>query len=424
MHNILGLIPENWTTKKFDEVVELIHGYQFRTTDFTKSGIKVFKITQIKGDGIIDISNCDFIAEERLDNFKKNIINYDDILMALTGATIGKIARFKSKELCLQNYRVGKFITKSKSELSEDYLYYFLSSNLFFNQLLARQTQSAQQNIGKEDINNMTICFPNLTTQTIIAEILYSLDDKIELNNKIKHELETFAQTLFKQWFINFEFPNENGDPYKSSGGEMVESELGKIPKEWQVGTFGDITNKETLKVKKAESTVNKVYSAIKTSELVLSDEYFTKKVYSKSIDNYYVVKKHWFAYNPSRINIGSIGLNKFDIGAVSPVYVVFSVKKYFHFFIENILQLENTKNAIIQRCSGTVRQSLNFEGLSSIPLKIPNDKLVIMFNDFVENNSEHISLIAKETQKLINLRDSLLPKLISGELSINETTN
>ena len=115
MHNILGLIPENWTIKKFDEVVELIHGYQFRTADFTKSGVKVFKITQIKGDGIIDISNCDFIAKERLDNFNKNIIKYDDILMALTGATIGKIARFKSKEICLQNYRVGKFISKSKS---------------------------------------------------------------------------------------------------------------------------------------------------------------------------------------------------------------------------------------------------------------------------------------------------------------------
>ena len=99
----------------------------------------------------------------------------------------------------------------------------------------------------------------------------------------------------------------------------------------------------------------------------------------------------------------------------------MFSTKKYFHFFIEYILQLENTKNAIIQRCSGTVRQSLNFEGLSSIPLKIPNSELVRMFNDFVENNSEHITMISNETIELVNLRDTLLPKLISGELEINE---
>jgi type I restriction enzyme, S subunit len=92
---------------------------------------------------------------------------------------------------------------------------------------------------------------PDLPTQTAIAEILSSLDDKIELNNKINQELENLAQTLFKQWFIDFEFPydfaqgkpNENGAPYRSSGGEMVDSELGMIPKGW--GRPAEFINKD-----------------------------------------------------------------------------------------------------------------------------------------------------------------------------------
>ena len=196
----LGSYPAHWGLVTFDTVAELKHGYQFRTTDFTSSGVKVFKITQIRNDGVIDISSCDYIDASRLNDFTKNIIQKGDILMALTGATIGKIARYKENEVVLQNYRVGNFLPLDENVLSKDYFYYFLTSNYTFQQILANQTQSAQQNVGKEDIHKMILFLPPLPEQKAIAELLTSVDDKIDLLQNQIATLEKMAETLFKQW--------------------------------------------------------------------------------------------------------------------------------------------------------------------------------------------------------------------------------
>jgi type I restriction enzyme S subunit len=130
------------------------------------------------------------------------------------------------------------FWSKINRELAfPKYLFYTLKT---FD-LASLNVGSAVPSLTTEVLNDVIITLPPLPTQTAIAEILSSLDDKIELNNKINQELEALAQALFKQWFIDFEFPDENGKPYKSSGGEMVDSELGEIPLGWKIGTLSDI---------------------------------------------------------------------------------------------------------------------------------------------------------------------------------------
>jgi len=116
----IGLIPSDWDCVLFNEVAELRHGHQFRNYDFTTGGLKVVKITQIKGDGTMNLSSCSFIESNRLEEFKEDIINKGDILIALTGATIGKIARYNSDEVVLQNYRVGNFFSKDENKLSRN----------------------------------------------------------------------------------------------------------------------------------------------------------------------------------------------------------------------------------------------------------------------------------------------------------------
>jgi type I restriction enzyme S subunit len=105
---------------------------------------------------------------------------------------------------------------------------------------------SAQPLINQEILNNITITCPPLPEQQKIASILSAFDDKIELNNEMNKTLEEIAQAIFKHWFIDFEFPNENGEPYKSSGGEFVDSELGPIPKGWRINTIRDICKNNT----------------------------------------------------------------------------------------------------------------------------------------------------------------------------------
>src|SRR5699024_8577850 len=115
------------------------------------------------------------------------------------------------------------------------YLYQLLKSPLMKNQYKSMSTGTAQPQLPIKDIKKLELIVPPLEEQEKIANILSSLDDKIELNNDMNKTLEEMAQSIFKRWFVDFEFPNEDGEPYKSSGGEMVDSELGMIPKGWEV---------------------------------------------------------------------------------------------------------------------------------------------------------------------------------------------
>ena len=169
---------------------------------------------------------------------------------------------------------------------------------------------SGRQRAQVDVLENMVMRLPPVPVQLNIVHILSSLDDKIELNRKINSNLEEQAKALFKSWFIDFE-------PFK--GGKFVDSELGKIPEGWEVTTIGDVT--ENIKEKVGNRNDIKVLSPITSGQLVLSEDYFSKQVFSNSIAKYIVVKHNDFAYNPARINIGSIGMSEFDFdGCVSPV--------------------------------------------------------------------------------------------------------
>ena len=134
---------------------------------------------------------------------------------------------------------------KSESDCFEnDYYKYYFDSDLP-NFQLSKITQVGARahgllNVGKNDFMSIKIPFPPLPEQKAIANILSALDEKIEINNKINKNLEEMAQAIFKRWFVDFEFPNEDGKPFKSSGGEMVQSELGLIPKGWEVKLLKD----------------------------------------------------------------------------------------------------------------------------------------------------------------------------------------
>lgn len=391
-----------------------------KSSEFLKSGIPFISASDIKNGRIVP-GGFKFISKEQHNVLRKGHLLENDVLIVSRGNGVGQVSLVdKQFQGCNINAQLVLLRVDEKL-IHSKYLYYLLCSKEYFNLIKEFCSGSAQPQLTITNINEITLKLPQYNIQVKIAEILSSLDDKIELNKKINQELESLAQLLFKRWFVYFEFSNENGEPYKSSGGQMVDSELGEIPKGWEAIKLGDIVNHQTLKVKKIQETITNVYSAIKTSELVLSDEYFNKQVYSKSIENYYVVEPYCFAYNPSRINIGSIGLNKGKTGAVSPVYVVFNVKNNSHYILEYYFKLSNIKNQIIQKCSGTVRQSLNFDSLSTFPFVKSPDNIINKFNEYIEMYYNVSKRLTKENDSLIKLREELLPKLISGELQIKE---
>ena len=223
--------------------------------------------------------------------------------------------------------------------------------------------------------------------------------------------LEQQAQALFKSWFVDFE-------PFR--GGEFVDSELGLIPKGWRVVSLGEVTKQITEKVGNREDVT--VLSPINSGELVLSEEYFTKQVFSKDLSKYLIVNPLSFAYNPARINIGSIGLNTFDfVGCVSPVYVVFECEPNYQYFFDFFKRTAMFKDEVALRAIGGVRQSLGYNDLSLIKIIYPTSDVVVEFNNLYLKMKEVMIKNTDQNEKFISLRDSLLPKLMSGELKINE---
>ena len=353
-----------------------------------------------------------FITEEKDQMLRKGRLERNDVVITTRG-TVGNIALYDSS-VPYEHMRInsGMLILKGGKDIHPEYLYYYLKGHRFQNQLSQFVSGSAQPQLPKSTLGKMKISFPiDLNVQKKICRVLKSLDDKIEVNRRINENLEAQAQALFKSRFVDFE-------PFKD--GEFVESELGMIPKGWRVGTLEEITNPKTNKVGKKENI--KVLSPVTTGKLMLSEEYFTKQVFSESIAKYKIVEIGDFAYNPARVNIGSLGRNEYDFnGCVSPVYVVFSCKKGYSNFVDLYRKTERFKTEVRARAIGGVRQSLNYSDFCLIQTIIPPQEVVDSFNPAYEKIISMQKHIEKENDYLASLRDALLPRLMSGEICIND---
>ena len=364
----------------------------------------------------------------------EDYISTENMLPEKGGITVassfpsGKVTEFQENDILISNIRpyfkkIWKadrrgccsndvFCIRANDNVDAEFLYYLLSHDLFFAYVMSGANGSKMPRGDKQQIMNWEIEIPTeKEDQRRIASILTSLDRKIELNNKINADLEEMAQAVFKNWFVDFE-------PFKD--GKFVDSELGMIPEGWKVGTLGDITKNKSAKVKERNDV--KVLSPVTTGELVLSEEYFTKQVFSSSITKYKIVNKGDFAYNPARVNIGSLGRNEFDFdGCVSPVYVVFSVLDGYENYFDLFRKTDFFKDSVASLAIGGVRQSLSYDDLSSIEVIIPSENAVEEFNNLYNQMKKTIKANKLENSRLSTLRDTLLPRLMSGELEVPE---
>ncbi|MBR0369527.1 MAG: hypothetical protein IJH63_02240, partial [Methanobrevibacter sp.] len=226
----------------------------------------------------------------------------------------------------------------------------------------------------------------------------------------INKNLEEQIETIYNSFFVYY-------DDYSQE--ELEECEIGLIPKEWKLLSLGKVTTQIKEKVGDKDY---KVFSAVNTGNLILSEEYFDKQVFSKSIEKYIVVKQREFAYNPARINIGSIGRNDFDYdGCVSPVYVAFKVEEGYENFMNMFIQSNRFKQWVITLASGSVRQTLNYADFSIINIAYPPIDIIKKFNNIYDSYYEVINYNKSVIHNLEKIRDILLPKLMSGEIDVSK---
>ena len=362
---------------------------------------------------IVDPKKIEKINYIGLENIEKNLLNINsvssseelksskfvfkkgDILFGKLRPYLRKIYLSKIDGVCSTDIWVINL--KKNYNFSKEFLFYLIADKKFIQYANQSSKGTSLPRADWKYVQNYKIQNFTDIEKDKISKFLKIFDDEIDLILNQNNSLEKISTRIFEKLFLNSFFENKNIN-------------------KWSKGNLSDliIRVKEKLKDKKL-----RVLTAINIGELVYSDEYFNKQVYSKNISNYIKVSKFDFAYNPSRINIGSIGINKKEEeGAVSPAYIVFKTKKKWHWFIEKFIKSEFSKKRIKQLCSGSVRQSLAFEDLCRIELLIPPLEILENYNIFYEEVFNKMKINHKKVKLLIEIRDQFISNFFSKKIN------
>ena len=281
------------------------------------------------------------------------------------------------------------------------FLYYLLKNNV--SKIIASESGTVFGSVNKNTLDNIKLgkVF-DYEKQQIISNILSSLDDKIELNNKINSNLEELAQTLYKHWFVDFEFPNEEGKPYKSSGGEMVESELGMIPKGWEVKKLGEtiaIKYGKNLPTKNLKEEGYPVYGG--NGIIGFNDVYIFET--PKVIVSCRGAASGKVNYTTQNAFVTNNSLVLLDNDSISYEYLKeFSLFRQYYDF-----------------ATGSAQPQITIESIRNCLVVVPIQEIQVNFSKITRLTNDLLGLKNKENSNLTEIRDLLLPKLMSGEIEV-----
>lgn len=365
------------------------------------------------------------ITEEGLNNSSAKWIDANSVIVAMYGATAGRVAIAKvpmtTNQACC-----NLMIDTSKADYN--YIYYYLSNS--YKQLLSMANGAAQQNLNAQVLKDFVISLPNLQEQRYISSILSSLDDKIAVNKKICENLEAQAQALFKHWFVDFA-------PFKD--GKFVESELGLIPEGWRVGNYDEIIQ-DTISgdwgKEKPEGNYTHKVACIRGC-----DFQDVKMGLRGKTPERYILEKN---YNSKHFNDKDVlveisgGTATVSTGRICPVSQLLIDKYNGDIVCTNFCRLvrpcfgyssylyyswkyKYDKKVMFGYENGTsgIKNFSIKDFTSKEPLIIPRLSDLQIFEDMIEHIHTHIQDMGSESAKLATLRDTLLPKLMSGQIKL-----
>ena len=313
---------------------------------------------------------------------------------------------------------------KNRNKISDEFLYYTLFKDDFFDYVMSGAKGTKMPRGDKNAIMKYQIVVPNIEEQKKIVNLFISLDKKIELNNEMNKTLEEMAQALFKRWFVDFEFPNDEGKPYKSSGGEMVESELGMIPKGWNVdavGELGKVITGKTPPTKNAENYGDE-YNFITPVDMknecyIIETQRKLSRVGYEKVKNF-IVPTNSIGVTCIGSNLGEVYINDKECFTNQQInsLILRDEDQYPYFYIA----LKRMKDDFLNIAGGSAVPIINKTTFSQILVLIPNKKELDCFSTVTMKIFERIKENTIQNINLKELRDSLLPKLMSGEIRVD----
>ncbi len=437
-------MKNNWEKIKLGDVAKAQGGFAFKSDMFGLSGIPIVKIKNIIPPNVHILHDTDFISENNLkilksiDEFK---INYKDVCIAMTGATVGKVGRYLNNVPAYLNQRVARIQIKDKDSANLDFLYYILSSKLMFTTLFNLADGSAQSNLSSSQIENISISLPPLDEQKRIAEILSSFDDKIELLQKQNKTLEDMAKAIFKSWFVDFDIVKAKERKEKKSKilneykiteeiynlfpDSFEDSELGKIPKSWKMGTLDDIAIIKGGFAYKSKNFINEGSPIVKIKNI--NSDYTVSLQQCDCINDEIANSTLEFQLKDGDIIMAMTGatIGKFGLlinpknkrAFLNQRVAKISSKDNNNGFVYFSLIINDITTQVINAGAGSAQPNISTKGIGSTRCIIPDNNLIRSYTNITENLINRIILNLKQIQTLSEIRDALLPKLISGAI-------
>jgi type I restriction enzyme S subunit len=410
-----GVIPREWSVLNVGKIGRVVTGKTPPTNnpEYYGDDYPFVKIPDMTDSVYVNKTNTR-ISQKGADYLGKAKIPKNSIMVSCI-ATIGNVGI--TSEDSFTNQQINSLIP-NKDVADFKYLYYFFKLNKELLESLGGGG-SVYTNISKSKFESMPVVLPGIREQKNISEILSSLDDKIELNRKINNNLEKIASLLFKQWFIDFDFPNQNGKPYKSSGGKMIGSEIGKIPEIFETKRAISLL----AFIKGIEPGSKNYYNEFDDDEVYfyrvadmfngVKPNIFIKKIDSKNIFCNYDDVLISTDGTVGRVVVGIKGSYSGGIRKVISLdesttneFIYFWLKSQ---YVQNIFEEYAANATTIAHASGALEDLI-------IPY---NAKIFKDFGNTIEPTFKLIKKNLKQNNDLSDLRDSLLPRLMNGKIRV-----
>lgn len=427
---------EEWKEYSLGDIVNLVIDYRGKTPlklggSWSQNGYRALSAKNIKTGAIVNEDSIRFVDEELYRRWMKDEVQRGDIFVT-SEAPFGQIYYWNSDEKIVLSQRL--FCLRLSEEVCSKFVYYYMITNTFQAELDGRATGTTVIGLRQPELLKCKINLPSLAEQQRIASILSSLDEKIEVNRRIYDNLEQQAQALFKSWFVDFE-------PFRDQ--PFVESELGMIPEGWRVGRYEEIIEMTISgdwgKEKREGKYVHKVacirgcdFQDIKnglrgnTPERYILEKNYQSKHFHHN-DVLVEISGGTQTVSTGRIcPVSQLLIDKFnaDIVCTNFCRVIRPIAAYAAYLYYSWLYKYNGKVMFGYENGTSGIKNFRIKDFISVePVVIPPADLLGKFQQFVDSVQLQIQTRGSESSRLAQLRDTLLPRLMSGELNVYEIT-
>lgn len=424
---------------KLGSVLTILHGFAFKSECYVE--ISPYRLVTL---GNFEEGNNSFKMNDARATYygaefpKDYVLNEGDLIMPLTEQAVGLFGNsaFVPKAVdysYVLNQRVGKVVC-DESQVDKFYLHYLLATDSVKTQLENRASGTRQRNISLDDVYDVEVYLPSLVLQKQIGRFLFDLEKKQEVNAAICDDLESMAKLIYDYWFVQFDFPDDNGKPYKSSGGEMVWNKDLKreIPKGWTVKCLGDLVSYNRGVSYTGDDLYETGTPIISLASIDRSGRYIPNgiKYFKREYPSSKVLKPYDLIMANTDMTQERAVMGKmiyvpdiFESDVLATHHITrIKMSEDFKAYLMMTTQTDWFHDYIKGFSSGTNVLGMDMTGFEDYLLLCPSQKALMPFNRIVKTIYAKIFEVYKENETLIFLRDFLLPMLMNGQVTVSES--